>query len=1150
MASTRLPTLLVGLGGTGCRIVDQVVGRARKAGMDKDQRIEFIGFDTDVVDLANLKNLSPNQLFQISDNKTVYQVATRYGSSIESWMVPIERLHVQIRTQSLDRGAGQLRFLTRLAFHDRFTDRAFEPRIRAALSKLSRFDGHDAYKGTLNVFIVGSLAGGTASGSFLPITLVVDSLLRESGANPTVNGFFLLGDIFVNTGKLPVAQLPNVRANSYAALAELHAVNSVVGPGGNIEEFNYEYLPGRRLVRDGRPFRDLTLVDFENQTGGNLGKEIGHYEKLAARALFAQIFTAIGGSKDSIVVNDIIDKTAPYDVRRAIASATSDAGVDLTKYVSSTGVYGIEYPREDILNYLAVRFARENLTGEWLVLDQTFQTRLDRFNEERRAGNFRAKEPVRDAAYIEDFLQIAREGVPFFAELWLKLEPEADIQTGRKPKPQVPSFLDSLEARMIDVFWESTPELRAIKTMRQELAEENLGDKNSITEAVQNHETRLDMDWRTVTEAARDRPDALFNNILTNSLTLRPGEWKPYHVQNFVLDGDPHLVQIRYFLYATRVEVEKREKDKKVDTDRIREELFGLSTTWDPDRDPKTSNERGARSKLLAAARSAAEGGFMARLQGRDYKKFQQNFAGYYNDTILKIREWADASIRRRTYSRLKHELDIMIRAVEGMFDQVRRLSEKLARDEADALNAHDPATNTVETGTIFVCGDSRCKEALWADLRRTSAGRRLGQSANRSLAEAFLAAYRDARIDERQRLPDFESILYRTVVESFAAKLIKDDYPKTYDMPLAEALEREARIKETDWLTLLRRLVGRTRDYARPLLPLAREDAGQAITFWAMNPKLYSAFSSTADFEETFSTEQGVRTLVEEEFPDTDLLCFALRGNLAITDVGKINPGPVGPATTGDVREGPYHAAYRQRVEQLVRFDFDNPKGIFPGTMMTPHVAKDWHKPGRLVPIFESVRNAHEQRLYKAYVAAQALPGLLDRLQPAGAGNVTYLDLSGLVGRQGVRTELVRSHDDWQIFRVLAEQTQYLEPILLAWKEWLDRYNGTAEDSPAADPQVTERLLSLALNQVEAEARRKVVPGLVRAQIDAIREVVEYRHAAEALHARMQRVLDIADAIGRSTFSKLAPHLPVEILRDVQALYNSAIAATRGQAA
>ena len=1147
--SNKLPTLLVGLGGTGCRIVDRVLGRARAAGMDSDHRIEFIGFDTDVVDIAKLENLSPGQVFQISDNKTVFQASTKLGPSVKDWMVPLDRLPVQVRTQSLDRGAGQMRILTRLALHDRFSDRAFEPRVRAALAKLSRHDGRDAFKGTMNVFVVGSLAGGTASGSFLPITLLIDSLLRETNANPTVNGFFLLGDIFVNTGKVPVKQLANVRANSFAALAELHAVNSAVGPDGDIIALNYEYLPGRRLIRDGRPFRDVTLVDFENQSGGNLGREIDYYEKLASRALFAQIFTAIGGSKDSIVVNDLIDKTSPtagYDVRAAIAGA--ELGVDLTKYVSSAGVYGIEYPIEDILDYLSVRFARETLSSEWLFLDERFKDQVDRFSEEQRAGNFRATEPVRDAAYIADFQQAAREDVPFFAELFSKVEPEADPQTGRRPKPHVQSFVDAIEARMLEVFWEATPELKQIRTQRPELTPEYLGDAASRIETVQNHDGRLDLDWRTIVEAVRSRPDALFNNILANSLTLRPGEWRPYHVQAYVLENNPHLVQIRYFLYAVRAEIEKRLADKKVDTDRLREELFGVATTWDPDRDPKTATERGARAKLLAAARAAAPSGMFARLRGTAFKNFQQDFANYYNDSIQKMREWADASVKRRTYARLRSELDWMIRVIEGMFDELGRLSDRLARDEGDALNAHDPVINTVETGTIYVCADRPSKDALWAEMKRASAGRRIGQEANRSLAEAFLAAYRDLRIDEKRRLPAFGPILYDTVVRDFGSALIRSDYRKIYEMTLSEAFTREAVIKDTDWLTLLRTQVRRTRDYARPLLALAQEDAGQAITFWAMNPKLFAAFASNADFEDTFSIEQGVLTLVEQEFPDTELICFALRGNLALTDIAKVNPGPQGPAAAGDVREGPYHAAYRGRIEALLAFDYDDPTGVFEGAMVTPHVAKDWHKPSRLVPIFESVRRRQEEDLNRAYVVAQSLPGLLERLTPAGAGDVTYLDLSKLVGRRGNRSLLVRSHDDWRIYQALAEQSQYVEPILLAWREWLETYEGRTEKSPPSDLLLTERLLSLALNQVEAESRRKAVPGLIRAQITILGEVIERRHAGEAFPARRQLLLSIVEKLGESAFAAFAPHVSTEILRDIQAIYNQAVAATRGQ--
>lgn len=1117
--------------------------------MDADQRIEFIGFDTDVGDINKLKNLRPDQLFQVSDNKTVYQVVTKHGEAVRDWMVPIDQLPVQVRTQPLDHGAGQLRFLTRLALYDRFSDRAFEPQVRSAIAKLARHDGRDVFKGTMNVFVVGSLAGGTASGSFLPITLLIDEILRNTKINPTINGLFLLGDIFVHTGKIPVKQLPNVRANCYAALAELHAVNSAVGPDGDLGGLGYEYLPGHALIRDGRPFRDLTLIDFENQTGGNLGKEIEYYEKLAARALFTQIFTAVGGARDSIVVNDLIDRTSPaavYDVRYALAGGQS--GADLTKYVSSAGVYGIEYPRDDILRYLSVRFARETLTGEWLLLDERFQDRLDRFNEERRAGNFRALEPVRDAAYLDDFIQIAREGAPFFAEMLLKLEPEADLQTGRRPKPQVPAFVDALEARMIDMFWEATPELRAIKNQRQELAAENLGDAASGIETVQNHEGRLDMDWRTIVDAIRDRPDALFNVILSNSLALRPGEWRPYHVQSYVVENEPHLVQIRYFLYAVRAEIARRMADKKVDIDRIREELFGLATTWDPDRDPKTATERGARAKLMAAARDAAQGGILSRLRGTDFKRFQQNFAGYYNDTIDKIREWAEASVRRRTYARLKAELDMMIRVIEGMFAEVRRLSDRLTREETDALDAHDPMKNTVETGTLFVCADRPCKEALWTELKSLSAGRRIGREANRALADAFLSAYREARVDEHRRLPAFDEILHNTIVRDFAATLIRQEYPKTFDMDLPEALQREARVRETQWLPLLQGLVRRTRDYARPFLPLARDDAGQSITFWAMNPTLFARFASNVDFETTFVGEQGVRTLVEEEFPANELICYAMRGNLALDDVAKINPGPDGTAAAGDIGEGPYHAAYRQRVEALLDFELNQPQGIFEGAMMTPHVAREWHKPGRLVPIFDRMRSKLQEQLQKAYVVAQALPGLLDRLTLEGAGDVTYLDLSRLLARRGDRHVLVRSHDDWRIYQALMAQAQFVAPVLVAWKEWVQAYAGSAAESPVADPALTERLLALALNQVDGVERKRTMPGLLKAQIALIGDVVERRHAADAFHARLQRQLNIVDAAGQVAFDNLKPFVSPDILRDIQATFNQQAAAARSK--
>jgi len=1141
----RLPTLLVGLGGTGCRIVDQVLGRARVAGMDRDrdQRIEFIGFDTDVVDIKRLKNLS-NNVFQVSDNKTVYEVASKYDGGID-WMVSKDRLHELVRTQPLDKGAGQLRILTRLALFDRFSDYGFEPRVRAALTNLTRHDGREAFKGTINVFVVGSLAGGTASGSFLPIALLLNDLLREMGSNPTVNGLFLLGDIFINTGKLPVKQLPNVRANTYAALAELHAVNSAVGSEGDINGLKYEYLPGRYPIRDGRPFHDVTLIDFENQTGGNLGREIDYYERLAARALFTLIFTAIGGARTSIDVNNLLDKTSPrfrHDVRFDIIER---AGTDLTKYVSSAGVYAIEYPREDVLKYLSTCFARNMLSREWLLLDERFRDRVKRYNEERKT-NFKAKEPVKDIAFMEDFRQSAQEGNQFFAELLLNLEPEADLETGLRRKPQVHAFVDAFESRMVDAFWDAAPELRAIKNQRQELAAENLGDAASAIETVQNFEGRLEIDWRTLVDAMGGGPDAQFNIILSNTLTARPGEWRPYHIQSYVLADDPHLVQVRYFLYAARSEIAKRAADKKVDTDRIREELFGLATAWDPDRDPKTATERGARAKLIAAVRTAGKGSFMGLGRASEFKKFQQNFAGYYNDSIEKMREWAEASVKRRAYVRLKNELDMMVRVVEGMFTEVGRIADRLSREEKDALQEHDPLRNAARTGTLFVCADPACKEALWRELSFLLAGRGIGKEANRSLATAFLSAYAEMRKDDHGQVPAFDEMLHETIVEKFAKNLIKsEEYRKIYDMGLADALGREAAVRHTPWLALLQSLVRRTRDFARPFLPLAPDDAGQPMTFWAMNLKLFERFASSSDFESTFADEQGVRTLVEDEFPDTELLCYAMRGNLALDEIAKINPGPKGEAAAGDIREGPYHAAYRERVETILDFEFSRPRGVFEGATMTPHVTKDWHKPGRLVPIFDALRIEQEQRLNNAYVTAQCVPGLLDRLTLAGLGNVSYLDLSRLVAQPGDRYELVRSHDDWAIYQALSNMAQLIGPILIAWTEWLSGYSGAAEESPVANAEITERLLTLALNQIEAQSRRRAVPGLLRAQFALIRGVVDQRNSAQAYHARVQRQVDIVKALGETTFGRLAQVSP-DILGDIRATYNREVARIR----
>ena len=75
------PTLLVGLGGTGCRIAENVYARALATGAGLQGRIQVIGFDTDENDMRRRSGLGDRQRVRFSSNFTVEELLDRFPTS-------------------------------------------------------------------------------------------------------------------------------------------------------------------------------------------------------------------------------------------------------------------------------------------------------------------------------------------------------------------------------------------------------------------------------------------------------------------------------------------------------------------------------------------------------------------------------------------------------------------------------------------------------------------------------------------------------------------------------------------------------------------------------------------------------------------------------------------------------------------------------------------------------------------------------------------------------------------------------------------------------------------------------------------------------------------------------------------------------------
>ena len=280
-ARTINRTICIGLGGTG----RDVLMRIRRLIVDRYGNfkqipvISFVHIDTDkatsrVTDLrtgnsyhgvdlrftdaervsAVMSRAEVNNMVQeLSRRSSNYEGSPGVYKNIEQWFPP----QLLKNLKAIDEGAQAIRPVGRLAFFHNYRQ------IKNALvAAEQRTRGHDAFllkKGLrivnkLNIFVVGSLCGGTGSGIFLDIAYTLRRLYGASSAQ--IVGYFVISpELYGNA--------PDKSANTYAALKELNYYATAgttfkadydLQNIDSVEEsrppFEYVYLVSNRTARD------------------------------------------------------------------------------------------------------------------------------------------------------------------------------------------------------------------------------------------------------------------------------------------------------------------------------------------------------------------------------------------------------------------------------------------------------------------------------------------------------------------------------------------------------------------------------------------------------------------------------------------------------------------------------------------------------------------------------------------------------------------------------------------------------------------------------------------------------------------------------------------------------------------------------------
>jgi len=339
MAKAFGKAVIIGLGGTGQKALIRIKKMfLEQCGGELPPCIKLLAFDTS----SNQERVSTAQGKEVSFDQDEFlhlrvgSVRTAIASDyVKRWWIPYPPLD----PLTVSEGSGGVRQVGRLSVFVNI-DRV-QRALRGAFDAIDQFGSHEAMRKrdmellniTPQVYVIGSFAGGTGSGSFFDFSILCRAL---GGQGMFYSAFFVMPWIYRNVAK-------TANENSYAALLELEKLNGCTPADPYTVQYGPDATQEFRLEE--RPYHIVNLVDgkcrngYKVQSSTELCQFIGEC-----------IFNSVGaiGEQAHDVVNNImtmINQAQPSDWENCQA------------LYSTFGVSSIVYPGDAILERLSIDYA-------------------------------------------------------------------------------------------------------------------------------------------------------------------------------------------------------------------------------------------------------------------------------------------------------------------------------------------------------------------------------------------------------------------------------------------------------------------------------------------------------------------------------------------------------------------------------------------------------------------------------------------------------------------------------------------------------------------------------------------------------------------------------------------------------------------------
>ena len=361
------PTLFVGVGGTGCKIVKKV---ADLCAPEEKENINFLCLDTNVNDLSDVANgKSKIYWVQTSNTQTVGNYLDYDEEARKKWFPK----NAVMYDKTVSEGAGQVRAISRLALNSTIKTGKIRP-LYDSIDDLFRKTGKDM-KQAMRVIIASTASGGTGSGIILPLSMFIRDYVKEKYPNTSliVRSLILLPETLDSVIDSQTERDSQAR-NAYATIKEINAFmmkgSGFIDLDEDLKQFSDLHVNVSIAGSDKQKSLSLLPMDFCFLMDGQDAEDstmisIDQYIEQAAQALYEQNIGPMQKKAVSVEDNIIKEMTKPGNYGR--------------NRFGGIGAGVIRYPYEKVADYVSYDLAIDSIGGEgeatkWTKYDNAVQS--------------------------------------------------------------------------------------------------------------------------------------------------------------------------------------------------------------------------------------------------------------------------------------------------------------------------------------------------------------------------------------------------------------------------------------------------------------------------------------------------------------------------------------------------------------------------------------------------------------------------------------------------------------------------------------------------------------------------------------------------------------------------------------------------------